>query len=239
MTSVEERRTQWSARVEAPGMSRGAITVAPARFALDPAARQTLQIDTRLDRGSRAFQDATVVLTNAQTGREARLPVSIRNPGIVDPPKRIEVAAGGASGSSPVTLAVSSTVSGVAHGLAAPQRSEITTSEIFPTVQEAKIPVDIAPGTALYSAQVKPVGPEMEFTNAGRRGRRPRCRQGRARASNVTGTSLSLTPRTFDLRWSGFGGTDELRGIVLWYDGDRAEPAKLLASSVVEVTPAG
>ena len=45
--------------------------------------------------------------------------------------------------------------------------------------------------------------------------------------------------RTFDLRWSGIGGTDELRGIVLWYDGDRADPAKLLASSVVEVTPAG
>lgn len=297
VTSVESRRTRWSARVEAPGMPRGAIAVSPARFALDPSARQALRIDTRLTRGGRAFQDATVVLTNAETGRDVRLPVAIRNPGIVDPPKRIEVAAPAASGTTPVGLEISATVSGVAHGLAAPQRSEATTGEIFPGTQEARIPVTIAPGTALYSAQVKAHGAEPEFFNAmlyrdldedgnidpadppaegvdfDRTDYRrvdvtppppgkyvlsvsgasdapvtfdleswtvadPRPDDPAPGPGIVLGgdpqQAFPAAKRTFDLRWSDVGGSDQLRGIVLWSDGDRP-----LGSSIVEVTPTG
>ena len=302
VTSVEARRTQWSARVEAPGMAAGSISVTPARFALDPAARQTLQIDTRLARGSRAFQDATVVLTDARTGREARMPVSIRNPGISDPPKRIEIATEGAAGSRPVTMKLSSTVSGVAHGLAAPQRREATTAdEQFPGVQEATLPVQIAAGTALYSAQVKAQdGPNPEFFNAmlyrdldedGVLDPADPLAEGvdLDRTDNTRVDVVSPPPgkyilyvsgdgdepvtfdatswavadpkpddpapgpgivlagdpqqafpaaeRTFQLGWSGVGGDEQLRGIVLWYDGDRADPGRLLGSSVVEVTP--
>ncbi len=302
VTSVEAKRTRWSARVEAPGMGRGAISVSPASFALDPAARQALRIDSRLDRASRAFQDATVVLTNVASGREVRVPVAIHNPGIVDAPKRIQVAAQGAAGSTPVGLGISATVSGVAHGLAAPQRREATTSELFPGVQEATIPVDIAPGTALYSAQVKAHGADPEFFNAmlfrdldgdGTVDPADPVAEGAdldrtdftrvdvispppgKYVLSVSGSSdvpvtfdlsswtvadpkpddpapgpgivlggdpqhaFPLAKSAFDLRWSGVGGSDELRGIVLWYDGDRADPAKVLGSSVVEVTPGG
>ena len=298
VTSVEAGRTRWSARVEAPGMQRGSIGVTPSSFAIDAGARRALRIDTRVDRGSPAFQDATIVLTNVQTGRQARMPLSIHNPGI-EPPKRIEVAASGADGNQAVTAKISATVSGVAHGLAAPDTREATTGEMFPGVQEATIPVEIAPGTALYSAEVSahdgieffnamlyrdldedgvvdPTEPLAEGVDLTRTDyTRVDVISPPAGRYLLWATGASDTPvrfglsswtvtdpqpddpapgpgivlggdpqhafpaaeRPFDLHWSSVGGSQPLRGIVLWYDGDRADPARLLGSSVVEVTP--
>lgn len=42
------------------------------------------------------------------------------------------------------------------------------------------------------------------------------------------------TERPFQLRWSGVSGSEPLRGLVTWYDGDRR-----LANSIVEIDSAG
>ena len=240
-------------------------------------------------------------MTNVQTGREVRMPLSIRNPGIADQPKRIEIAADAAAGSRPVTAKISATVSGVAHGLAAPQTREVTTSDDqYPGHQEVTIPVEIAPGTALYSAQLKVRDVEPEFLNLmlwqdsdedGILDPTEQPAEGvdftrtdykrvdviqpppgkyllsASGAGDVAATfdlsswsvadprpddpapapgivlggdpqrAFPAAERTFDLRYAGVGGSQPLRGIVLWYDGERADPARLLGSSVVEVTP--
>jgi hypothetical protein len=79
--------------------------------------------------------------------------VSVRNPGIVDPPKLIAVDSAAPEGSKDVDVTVAGTVSAVAHGLARPQAHDLQTHADFGS-QVAELSVDVPAGTPLLSAQI-------------------------------------------------------------------------------------
>jgi hypothetical protein len=84
-----------------------------------------------------------------------RVPVSLNNPGIVDPPPTIDVDAATADGSKAVEAVASGHVEGVAHGLAAPvvQRGLKTTTPEYDDLQELTIPMTLERATPLLAVQ--------------------------------------------------------------------------------------
>ncbi len=149
VTSVGAQRATYTVAYE--GESPWEVRVSPARFTLAPGQRQTLTIEVAADTGSREFRDGTIVLRSG--ARTVRMPVALHNPGIVDPPARIALS--GAKGEQPVSATVAAEVSGVAHGLAAPEvRREQETIPQGGTFQEYVAAFDVPQGAALFGAEI-------------------------------------------------------------------------------------
>jgi hypothetical protein len=91
-----------------------------------------------------------------------RLPLAVRNPGVVDPPERIEVGEAATDGTRDVEVTVSGEVSGVGHGLAAPRvdRGVVADRVELEGVWGWTRTVDVSEGTALLSAHVTAAAPD-------------------------------------------------------------------------------
>jgi subtilisin family serine protease len=160
--SVGGARANWVTRVEGNDFNNGfGVEVSPRRFTLAPGQRQALTIDVVDSAGLATFRDAAVVLHNQQTGRDVRLPLAVRNPGVLSPPAHIAVDDAPAEGSKDVAVTVSGSVSAVAHGLARPETHELETNDAS-GIQEALLPVDVPEGATLLSAQIPEI-PGVEF----------------------------------------------------------------------------
>ncbi len=108
-----------------------------------------------------AHRDATVLLRNRQDGREVRLPLAVRNPGVVEPPERITVDGAAAEGGRTVEVTVSGEVSAAGHGLAEPRvdRGLVADRAEVEGVWGLTRTVDVPEGAALLSARVAPATP--------------------------------------------------------------------------------
>ncbi len=154
--NVSGARARWTATVQ--GRRRGLdVRVRPRRFVLAAGARRRVRITVAGAAGAPAHQDAAVVLRRAD-GREARLPVAVRNPGVVDAPPLVEVATAAADGTRTLDVTVSGEVSAVGHGLAAPRvdlglvADRLELEGVWGWTRT----IDVPEGAALLSARVSP-----------------------------------------------------------------------------------
>lgn len=166
LQSVASTRASWVARVEGVDFNAGfVVDVSPGRFTIAPGQRQQLTLEVTAIEGRPTFRDATVVLRNQQDGREVRLPVSARNPGVVAPPRLIAADAAPPEGSKDVEVTVAGSVSAEGHGLARPQAHEIQTRPHFDGF-EGEMPFEVPEGARLLSAQIPPDIASEEVTIA-------------------------------------------------------------------------
>lgn len=165
VASVADREATWTATVEGGGTGAPTVRVTPARFTVAPGARQRLSVAVAAPLGSRAFGDRTIVLRDAATGRQLRIPVAARNPGIVDPPARVRIEQADRSGERTVTARISGTVAGVAHGLIAPtvDRDQVTDSVPDAGVEEHQARMTVPPGTALLRTRMATHEPRPDY----------------------------------------------------------------------------
>ncbi|WP_320668823.1 S8 family serine peptidase [Patulibacter defluvii] len=161
VTSVADRETTWTATVADGRPGAPAVRVSPGRFTVAPGARQRLTIAAEAPLGSRAFGDRTIVLRDADGGRQLRIPVAGRNPGIVDPPEQLRIEDAAGSGERPLTARISGTVAGVAHGLTAPEvdADQVTYSVPDAGVEEHQSTLTVPPGTAFVRVRTTLRGP--------------------------------------------------------------------------------
>jgi subtilisin family serine protease len=147
--SVASTRTSWAARAETADFD---LRVEPSRFTIAPGQRQKLTFLVSTPEGPRTFRDGAVVLRDQRSGRQVRIPITVRNP-IVDAPPRIEIHDAPPDGVKEVPTTVGGTTSAVAHGLARPRTHQVDAQTPFGPFFEGVLPIDIPEGTALLSAR--------------------------------------------------------------------------------------
>ncbi|WCB91477.1 protease [Baekduia alba] len=154
VTSVADVRGSWTASVVGGTPDAVGASVSPRTFTIAPGQKQALAVSVSAYQGADAFQSFAVVLTNRQTQQTVRVPVAVDNPGIVDPPEAVDIAAASADGSQPLTATIAAPVNGVGLGLAAPQVHaglETGTPE-FEGLQEYTLPIALDHATPLLAA---------------------------------------------------------------------------------------
>jgi subtilisin family serine protease len=160
VTSVDDVRARWSATLE--GWEFGELEgyIAPGEFTIAPGQRQTIRAHVAAWGAARDFRDAAVLLRNQQTGRTVRLPLAVRNRGLMDAPQRLRVTATGPDGSQVVPVTIAGEVDGQALGLARPRVQDgIMADDLddsWGRVFRRVVPLRVDAGTALLSVRVTP-----------------------------------------------------------------------------------
>jgi subtilisin family serine protease len=159
VTSVADTRTTWAATGENTAL--GFVSVSPAHFSIAPGQSQSLTVSAFELEGSPRFEALHVTLTDT-SGHTVRIPVSMDNPGIQNPPDDIDVDGAAADGSQTVTATVAGTVRPVAFGLSAPtvQRGLETTQPELPDRQEYVAALTLDKPTPLLAVDVS--APEQD-----------------------------------------------------------------------------
>jgi subtilisin family serine protease len=156
VTSVAAARASWTASVRGGRVFELDARVTPQRFTIAPGQSQALKIDVTAAEGAAKHQAFAIVLRNGQTGRTVTIPVALKNPGIEDAPRFVDIPAPASDGHQEVTATVSGTVHPTAFGLAAPQVREAlhTVSPEFPGLQQYTLPVTLESDAQMLAARV-------------------------------------------------------------------------------------
>ncbi len=121
VTDVASARGEFHVSVQGTDYDGLDARVTPNRFTLAPGQSQTLTIELAAFNGTREFRPGAVVLHDTVSGRDTRLPLAIRDPGVFDPPAQLALDAGAADGAKGLDVRIAGQVSALGYGLAAPE----------------------------------------------------------------------------------------------------------------------